>query len=142
VWKPWSNKLWTKVTNLCYKNSQKDLPHSLPPNKTQPNFFFKKEKKKKKKRKKTFQSYIVEKMNMFFGEMIHNTLRCTMHLHGHRNKNVPFMKPFILYNDAKFRSCTCWSINDTCNHCLSCWVNNHHIGNKNLVFTNHVEINL
>jgi hypothetical protein len=30
------------------------LPHSLPTNKTQPNFFFKKEKKRKKRKKETF----------------------------------------------------------------------------------------
>jgi hypothetical protein len=35
---------------------------------------------------------------------------CTMHLHGHQNKMVPVMKPFILVdlNDGiKFRNYTC-----------------------------------
>jgi hypothetical protein len=29
-------------------------------------------------------------------ETIHITPRCTMHFHGHQNKMVPLMKPFIL----------------------------------------------
>jgi len=38
-------------------------------------------------------------------ETIHITLRCVVHIHGHWNRMVPFMKPFILANlnnDAKF----------------------------------------
>jgi hypothetical protein len=53
------------------------------------------------------------------------------------------MKPSILMdfnNDAKFHSYTCRSTNDTHNHCVSCWVNNHHIGNKDMVFMSHEKI--
>jgi hypothetical protein len=85
----------------------------------------------------------MEKMNEFPNETIHITPRCAMHLHGHWNKVVPLMKPSILVdlnNGVKFCSYSCWSINDIRNHRLSCWVNNHHISNKNLVFMNHVKI--
>jgi hypothetical protein len=57
----------------------------------------------------TSQSTIMEKTNIFFDETIHIMPGCTMHLHGHRNKMVPFMKPFIsidLSNGAKFCSYT------------------------------------
>ncbi len=70
---------------------------------------------------------------------------CIVHLHGHRNKVVPFMKPCILAdlnNGTKFHIYTCWSTKDTQSHRLSCWVSNHHIGNKDLVLLGHVEINL
>ncbi len=56
---------------------------------------------------------------------------------------MPLMKPSILMdfnNDAKFHSYTCRSTNDTHNHCVSCWVNNHHIGNKDMVFMSHEKI--
>ncbi len=46
----------------------------------------------------TFQLSIVEKMGTFPNEMIHIMLECAMHLHGHRNKVMPFMKPSILMN--------------------------------------------
>ncbi len=85
----------------------------------------------------------MEKMGTF-DEMIHITLRCVVHIHGHWNKMVPFMKPFILANlnnDAKFCKCTYWSINDTRSHSLPCQVNNHYINNENLVLSGHVEIN-
>jgi hypothetical protein len=76
-------------------------------------------------------------------EIIHITFRCAMHLHGHRNKMVPLMKPFILTdlnNGVKLRNYICWSINNTHSHCLSCHVNNHHINNKNMVLTSPVKI--
>jgi hypothetical protein len=55
------------------------------------------------------------------------------------------MKSFILadLNDnVKFRNYTYWSTNDTRNHSFSCRVNNHHINNKDLIFTSHVKIGL
>jgi hypothetical protein len=63
-----------------------------------------------------------------------------MHLHGHRNKTVPFMKLFILpdlSNDAKFHNCIYWSTNDIGSHHLMRWVSNHHIDNEDL---GHVDI--
>jgi hypothetical protein len=70
---------------------------------------------------------------------------CAMHLRGHWNKMVPFMKRFILVdlsNGLKFHSYTCWLTNDTHNHRLLCWVHNYHIDNKNLILTSHVEIHI
>ncbi len=84
-------------------------------------------------------------MGTLLDEMIHITPRCVVHLHGHRNKVVPLMKPFILANlsnGANFRSCTCWLTNEIRNHCILCWVNNHHIGNEDLVLSGHVQIGL
>jgi hypothetical protein len=46
----------------------------------------------------TFQSSIVEKMNTFFGEVIHIMPKCVVHLHGHQNEMMPLMKPIILMN--------------------------------------------
>ncbi len=91
----------------------------------------------------TSQSFIMKKMNTLLDEMIHITPKCIMHLHGHQTKVVSFMKPFILVdlnNGVKFCSCTYWLINDTQSHCFSCWFNNHHIGNEDLVLSGHVEI--
>jgi len=93
----------------------------------------------------THPSFIVEKTSTFLDGMIHITLGCAMHLHSHQNKMVPFMKLSIftdLSNGVKFRNCTYWSINDIHNHHFSCRVRNHHIGNKDLVLTIHVHINL
>ncbi len=98
-----------------------------------------------KQREMTFQSSIVEKMNTFLDEVIHIMPKCVMHLHGHQNKMVPFMKLVILMNlnnGVKFHNCTFWSINDTRSHHLLCWVSNHHIDNKDLVPTSHVKIDL
>jgi hypothetical protein len=53
----------------------------------------------------TSWSFIVKKMGTFLDETIHIIPKCVMHLHGHQNKVVPFMKPFILVdlnNGAKF----------------------------------------
>ncbi len=64
----------------------------------------------------TFQLSIVEKMGTFLNKTIHIVPKCVMHLHGHHNKMVPLTKPFILAdisNGIKFRSCTCWSTNDS-----------------------------
>ncbi len=61
------------------------------------------------------QSSIMEKMGTFLDETIHIMPRCTMHFHGHWNKVVPFMKPFIfvdLNNGTKFYNCICWLTND------------------------------
>jgi hypothetical protein len=83
------------------------------------------------------QSSIVKKMNTLFDETIHITPKCVVHLHGHQNKMVLLLKPFIftvINNGIKFHNCTCWSANDTQSHRLSRRVNNHHIANKNLVF--------
>jgi len=91
----------------------------------------------------TFWSFSMEKMNKFPNEMIHITLRYAMHLHGHWNKMVPLLKPSIiadLRNGVKFHSCTYWWNNDTQNHYLSHRINNHHISNEDLFFSNHVEI--
>jgi len=47
----------------------------------------------------------MKRMNTLFDEMIIIMPMCVVHLHGHRNKMVPFLKPFIfvdLSNDAKF----------------------------------------
>ncbi len=62
---------------------------------------------------------IVEKMNTYSNETIHITSRCTMHLHGHHNKVVSFMKPFIFVdfnNGAKFCNYTYWLTNDIRSH--------------------------
>ncbi len=93
----------------------------------------------------TSQLSIVEKMSTFFNETIHIMFKCVVHLHCYRNKMIPLMKPSTLANfnnSAKFHNYTCWSTNDTRNHCLLCPVNNHHIGNKNLILTSHVKIGL
>jgi hypothetical protein len=61
------------------------------------------------------------------------------------NKMVPFMAPFVLVdfnNGIKFHNYTYWLINDTQNHHLLRWVNNHHIDNENVVLSGHVEISL
>jgi hypothetical protein len=58
----------------------------------------------------TSRSSIMEKMSTFPNEMIHIAFGCAMHLHGHRNKVVPLMKPSILAdlnNGVKFCSWTC-----------------------------------
>jgi len=85
----------------------------------------------------------MEKTSTFPNEMIHITPKYVVHLHGHRNKMVPLMKPFILanFNDGvKFHSCARWSTKDSCNHHLSCQVTNHHISNKVLILTSDVKI--
>jgi len=85
----------------------------------------------------------MEKMGTFLNEMIHITLEGVVHFQGHQNKVVPFMKPSIFVNFSngiKFHSCISWLTNDIQSHCLSHWVNNHHIDNKDLVFVSHVEI--
>ncbi len=92
-----------------------------------------------------FQSSIVEKMGTLLNETIHITPECVMHLHGHQNKMVPFMKPFILVdfnNGVKFCNYTCWSINDTQSHRFPHQVSNHHINNEDLVLSGHVKTNL
>jgi hypothetical protein len=91
-----------------------------------------------------FQLFIMEKMGTFPNETIHIMPRCVVHLHGHQNKMVPLMKPYIfvdLNNGVKFHSCTYWSTNDTRSHHLPHQVNNHHINNENMVLSNHVKIN-
>jgi hypothetical protein len=85
----------------------------------------------------------MEKMGTLHDETIHIMHGCVVHLHGHRNKMVPLLKPSIFVdfnNDTKFCNCTCWSSNDIRSHYPPCWVNNHHIGNENLVFSGHVKI--
>ncbi len=57
----------------------------------------------------TSWSSIVEKMSTFFDETIHIMVECAMHLHGHWNKVVHVMNPFIfmdLKNGAKFHNYT------------------------------------
>ncbi len=52
----------------------------------------------------------MEKMSTLPYETIHIMPECVMPLHGHRNKVVPLMKPFILVdlsNVAQFRNYTC-----------------------------------
>ncbi len=91
----------------------------------------------------TFRSFIVEKMNTLPNEIIHITPRCVVHLHGHRNKMVPLMKPIIfmdINNGVKFHSCTYWSTNDIGGHHLPHQVSNHHISNEDLVLMNYEEI--
>ncbi len=64
----------------------------------------------------TSPSSIVETTGTLFNEMIHITPECAMHLHGHWNKMVPFMRPFIfvdLNNGVKFCNYTYWLTNDT-----------------------------
>jgi len=59
--------------------------------------------------------FIVEKMGTLCNETIHIMPKCAMHLHGHQNEMVPFMKPSIfadLNNRVKFRSYTSWLTND------------------------------
>ncbi len=80
---------------------------------------------------------------MFLDEMIHITPKCTMHLHGHRNKMVPLMEPFVivdLSNNAKFHSCIYWWSNDTQKPPFPHRVSNHHIGNEDLVLSGPVKI--
>jgi hypothetical protein len=84
----------------------------------------------------TSQSSIVEKIGTLPNETIHIMPRCTMHLHGHRNKVVPFMKPFIfvdLSKGAKICNYTCWLINNTLIHHFLCQITNHHISDEDLV---------
>jgi hypothetical protein len=53
----------------------------------------------------TSQLSIMEKTSILLDEMIHIMPECIVHLHGHWNKVVPFMKLFIfinLSNGAKF----------------------------------------
>ncbi len=57
----------------------------------------------------TSQLSIVENTGTLPDEMIHITPECSMHLHGHQNKVVSLMKPFIfadLNNGVKFYSYT------------------------------------
>jgi hypothetical protein len=57
----------------------------------------------------------MEKMGTLLDEMIHIMPMCTMHLHGHWNIMVPFMKASIvvdLSNGIKFGNYICWLIND------------------------------
>ncbi len=57
-----------------------------------------------------FQSFNVEKTSTFLDETIHIMTRCAIHLHGHWNKMMFFMKPYIftdLSNGIKFHSYTC-----------------------------------
>jgi hypothetical protein len=68
-----------------------------------------------------------------------------MHLHSHRNKIMPLMKHFIIANfnnGIKFHNCTYWSTNDIQSHHFVRQVTNHHINNKDLVFSKHVKIAL
>ncbi len=46
----------------------------------------------------TFWSSIMEKIGTIPDEMIHITLEFIVHLHGHQNKVVPLVKPFVLVN--------------------------------------------
>jgi len=97
----------------------------------------------KRQRQMTSQSFIVKKANTFPNETIHIMHGCIVHLCGHRNKMVPFIKPSIFAdfsNGFKFCICICWLINGTCMYNLPWRVSNHHIDNKGLVFTSHVEI--
>jgi hypothetical protein len=58
----------------------------------------------------TSRTSIMKKMGRFPNEMIHIPFKCVVHLHGHWNKMVPFMKLSMLANfnnGAKFCSCTC-----------------------------------
>jgi len=87
----------------------------------------------------------MEKTSTFFDGTIHILLRCVVHLRGHRNKMVPFMKPFIFVdfsNGTKFCNYIYWSNNDIQSHHLLHQANNHHIDNDKLVFLSHVEIDL
>jgi len=55
------------------------------------------------------QLFIMEKTNTLFDEMIHIMYGCVVHLHGHQNKMVSFMKSSILVdlsNGVKFCNCT------------------------------------
>jgi hypothetical protein len=91
----------------------------------------------------TSRSSIVKKTSTLLDEAIHIMPKCALHLHGHQNKMVALLKPFIFAgfsNGIRFHSYTCWLTNDTRNHHLSCWVNNHHIDNENLVLSGHVKI--
>ncbi len=57
----------------------------------------------------TSQSYIMEKMGTLPDEMIHIMPEDAMHLQGHQNKVVPFMKLSIFVdfsNGIKFCNCT------------------------------------
>jgi hypothetical protein len=54
----------------------------------------------------TFENFIVEKMSTFPDKTIHIAPRCDVHLHGHRNKMVPLMKPSTLADLNKALSFT------------------------------------
>jgi hypothetical protein len=87
------------------------------------------------------QLFILEKTSNLLDETIHIMLGCVMHLHGHRNKMVPFLKPSIfvdLDNGARFRSCNYWSTNDIQKQL--CQVSNHQIDKENLVIPSNVKI--
>ncbi len=65
---------------------------------------------------------IVKKTSTLLDDTIHISFGCIVHLHGHWNKVMPLMNPFILANlsnDTKFYNCTYWLTNDTRSHCLS-----------------------
>jgi hypothetical protein len=92
----------------------------------------------------SFRLSIMEKTSTLLDETIHTTLGCAVHLHGHQNKMVPFLKPSIfvdLNNGVKFCTCTCLLSNDIRNHCFLYRIRDHHINNENLVVSSHVEIN-
>jgi hypothetical protein len=58
----------------------------------------------------TSQLFIMEKIGTLLDETIHITIKCVMHLYGHRNKVVPLMKPSIstdFSNGTKFCNYTC-----------------------------------
>jgi hypothetical protein len=90
-----------------------------------------------------FWSSILKKTNTLPDQTIHITPMCIVHLHGHRNNVVSFMKHFILANlnnDTKFHNYTYWSTNDSRSHRLAYWINNHPIANEDLIFPGHVKI--
>jgi 5-methylcytosine-specific restriction endonuclease McrA len=89
--------------------------------------------------------FIMGKMGTLHDETIHIVPKCAMHLHGHQNKVVPLMEPFIFVdfnNGTEFYNCTYKSINDIRSHYFPHWVSNHHIGKKDLVLSGHVEAGL
>ncbi len=66
----------------------------------------------KRQREMTFWLFIVKKTNTLPDETIRIMPRCIVHLRGHRNKMVPFTKPFIftnLNNGFRFRIYICIS---------------------------------
>jgi hypothetical protein len=74
----------------------------------------------------TSQSSIVKKTSTLPNQMIHIMFKCVVHLHGHRNKVMPFMKPSIFVNfnnETKFR----WLTNDIQSHVAQAMVDS----NKN-----------
>jgi hypothetical protein len=96
----------------------------------------------------TPQSSILEMMGTLFAETIHIMSRCAMHLHGHQNKVVPFIKPFvylqILVMVLSFIiTSTGWLMTlEAIVFYIGLVLSNPNIDNEDLIFLSHIKIDL